>query len=170
MYVFMNTSSHPIWQIFLVVLKNSWYWTCGRKWKKTTEQDKGEFPEIIVNGVFCKDICLTNVVEAPLKNFFVELWCLCCMMMFKWTNKQPGIQMFWNICGHYQDICDWISPLNKLSGLPFILTQQSMGRYELQDKSGHLPIIHLFEALNGHFWGAIFSNGFIFTPYQRQSW
>ena len=48
-------------------------------------------------------------------------------MMFRWINKQPGIQKFWNLCGHYQDIYDWISPLNKWSGLPFILKQQSMG-------------------------------------------
>ena len=34
-------------------------------------------------------------------------------MMFNWTNKQPGIQKFWNLCGLFQDIYDWISPLNK---------------------------------------------------------
>ena len=51
-------------------------------------------------------------------------------MMFNWTNKQPGIQKFWNLCGLYQDIYDWISPLNKLSGSSFILTQQSMGKNE----------------------------------------
>ena len=71
---------------------------------------------------------LFNIVEAPFK--IVELWCLCCMMMFRWTNKQPGIQQFWNWCSHYQYIYDWISPLNKCSGLPFILTQQSMQRNE----------------------------------------
>ena len=37
---------------------------------------------------------LFNIVEAPLKKL-VQLWCLCCMMMFRWTNKQPGIQKFW---------------------------------------------------------------------------
>ena len=71
---------------------------------------------------------LFNIVKAPFK--MVELWCLCCMMMFRWTNKQPGIQQFWNLCSHYQYIYDWISPLNKCSGLPFILTQQSMRRNE----------------------------------------
>ena len=45
-------------------------------------------------------------------------------------NKQPGIQKFWNLCSQYQDIYDWISPLNKRSGLLFILTQQSVGRNE----------------------------------------
>ena len=29
--------------------------------------------------------------------------------------------------GYYQDIYDWISPLNKWSGSPFIITQQSRG-------------------------------------------
>ena len=54
-----------------------------------------------------------------IKKNVVELWCLCCMMMFKWTNKQPGIQRFWNLCCHCQDIYEWISPLNKRSDLPF---------------------------------------------------
>ena len=67
----------------------------------------------------------------------VELWCLCCMMMFRWTIKLPGIQKFWNLCSLYRDIYDWISPLNKRSGIPFILTQQSMGRNEYVI-SGHL--------------------------------
>ena len=72
---------------------------------------------------------LFNIVEAPFEKF-VELWCLCCMMMFRWTIKQPWIQKFCNLYGLYQDIYDWISPLNKRSGWPFILTQQSMGRNE----------------------------------------
>ena len=55
-------------------------------------------------------------------------------MMFRWTNKQPGIQQFWNLCSHYQDICDWISPLNKQSGLPFILIQQSMGKISTKNQ------------------------------------
>ena len=72
---------------------------------------------------------LFNIVEAPLKKN-VELWCLCCMMMFRWTIKQPGLHKFWNLCSLYQDIYDWISPLNKWSGRPFILTQQSVGKNE----------------------------------------
>ena len=46
-------------------------------------------------------------------------------MMFRWTIKQPGIQKFLNLCGLYQDIYNWISPLNTRSGRPFILTLQS---------------------------------------------
>ena len=80
-------------------------------------------------------------------------------MMFRWTIKQPGIQKFWNLCGLYQDIYDWISPLNKRSGTPFILTQQSVGINEY-GISGHL---HIF-ALNGAFEMQFFQ-GFIFTPY-----
>ena len=84
----------------------------------------------IENKVICKNPCssqityqflekktlktLLNILEAPVKKI-VELWCLCCMMMFRWTNKQSGIQWFWHLCGHYQDIYDWISPLNKPS-------------------------------------------------------
>ena len=60
-------------------------------------------------------------------------------MMFRWTNKQPEIQNYWNLWGHYQDIYDWILPPNKRSVLPFMLTQQSVGRNE-SDKSGHLSI------------------------------
>ena len=37
-------------------------------------------------------LTLFNIVEAPFKKHIFELWCPCCMMMFRWTNKQPGIQ------------------------------------------------------------------------------
>ena len=67
-------------------------------------------------------------------------------MMFRWINKQPGIQKFWNVCSHYQDIYDWISLLNKWSGSPFILTQQSLEGIEY-GKSSHLSIfLYFFEA------------------------
>ena len=88
---------------------------------------------------------LFNVVEAQLKKK-IELWCLCCMMMFRWTNKQPGIQKFWNLCSRYQEIYDWISPFNKRSGLLFILTQQSMEE-NYYGKSGHLSIFTLLTHL-----------------------
>ena len=65
---------------------------------------------------------LVNIVEDRL-NKMVELWCLCGIMVFRRVNKQPGKQKFWNWCSHYQEIYDWISPLNKRSGWPFILTQ-----------------------------------------------
>ena len=64
---------------------------------------------------------LFNIVEAPLKkkNFDVPV-----------LNDDVQIRKFWHSCCHFQDIYDWISPLNKPSGLPFIQTQQSMGRNE----------------------------------------
>ena len=101
---------------------------------------------------------LFNIVEAPLILFL--LWCLCCIMMSRWTIKQPGIQKFWNLCGLYQDIYDWISPLNKRSGWPFyILTQQSMGRNEY-GISGHSLIFafskHLIVLLRCNFFRASF--------------
>ena len=43
----------------------------------------------------------------------LEFWCLCCILMFRWINKQRRIQTFWKLCYHYQEIYDWISPLNK---------------------------------------------------------
>ena len=30
-------------------------------------------------------------------------------MMFRWINKQPGMQKFLNWCIHYQEIYDWIN-------------------------------------------------------------
>ena len=102
---------------------------------------------------------LFNIVDAPF-NFFFELWCtcMCCMMMFRWAIKQPGIQKFWNLCGLYQDIYDWISPLDKRSGRPFILTQQSMGRNEY-GISGHLHIFaflkHLMALLSCNFFSGL---------------
>ena len=56
------------------------------------------------------------------------------------------IQKFGNLFGHFQDIYDWISPLNKPLDQStciyvwFIQTQQSMGRNEY-GKSGHLSTV-----------------------------
>ena len=85
-------------------------------------------------------------------------------MMFRLINKQPGIQKFRNLCGHYQDIYDWISPFNKLSGLWFILTQHSMVENQ-NGKSSHLTFFHFFEALDA--FEVQNFQGFNFTPYQR---
>ena len=63
-------------------------------------------------------------------DFFLILWCLWCIMMFRCINKHPWMQKFGNWCSHYQDIYDWISSFNKQSGLPFVLTQQSVGKDE----------------------------------------
>ena len=87
-------------------------------------------------------------------------------MMFRRVNKQPGMQKCWKWCSHYQEINDWISPLNKRSGSPFILTQLSMGENEYGE-SGHLSIFtllkHLMMLLKYNFF-----QSFIFTPYQRR--
>ena len=82
-------------------------------------------------------------MEAWLKK--CELLYLCCIMMFKWINKHPGIQKFWNWCSHYQEIYDWISPFNIPSGLWFILTQQSMGGD--YGKSGNLSVFTVLKHL-----------------------
>ena len=86
---------------------------------------------------------LFNIVEAPFWKM-VEHCYLCCMMMFRWTIKQPGIQKFWNLCGLYQDIYDWISPLNKRSGRPFILIHSSLW--------AEMSMVFL---VTGRYWGAI---------------
>ena len=52
---------------------------------------------------------LFNIVEA--QKYF-ERWWLCYKMMFRWTNKQPGLWRFLNVCRLYQDINDWIAPFN----------------------------------------------------------
>ena len=100
---------------------------------------------------------LFNIWRLHLK--IVELWGLCCMMIFRWTIKQPGIEKFWNLCGLYQDIYDWISPLNKRCGRSFILTQGSMGRNDY-GISGHLHIFaflkHLMVLLRCIFFRASF--------------
>ena len=75
-----------------------------------------------------------------------ELWSLCCIMMFRSINKQPGIHNLWKLWCYYQYFYDWISPINILSGSWFILTLQSMGENEY-GTSGHLSIFHFFEAL-----------------------
>ena len=79
------------------------------------------------------------------------------MMMFRWINKQPGIQKFWHFCGHYQDIYDWILPLNKPSDLWFILIQEWENEY---GKSGHLSIFpslkHLMMLLKCNVFRALF--------------
>ena len=81
----------------------------------------------------------------------LELWFLCCIiMMFSWIKKQPGIQKFCNLCSHYQDIYEWISPFNKQSDWWFILTQHSMVESEY-GKSRQLSFFHFFEALNDAF-------------------
>ena len=78
-------------------------------------------------------------------------------MMFRWIT-QPGIQKLWNFCGHYQDVYDWISPLNKPSDLWFILTQQSMGEIIMVNPVTCLFSLHwsTFDAFKEQF-----SQGFI---------
>ena len=70
-----------------------------------------------------------------------------------------------NIQEYYQENNDWISPVNKPSGLWFIPMQQSVGENEY-GKSCHLSIFtllnHLIVILKCNFF-----QSFIFTPYQR---
>ena len=101
-------------------------WKCCTVQKIDENHSNPPIPWILYDGLFRHWLTLWR-----LHFKIVELWWPCCMMMFRWAIKQPGIQKFWHLCGHYQDIYDWILPLNKRSGLlPIILTQQYMGRNE----------------------------------------
>ena len=64
---------------------------------------------------------------------------LCCIIMFRWFNKQLGIHNLWNLWCKQNIIYDWISPFNKPQFLWFILTQQSI-RESKYGKFGHLHI------------------------------
>ena len=87
---------------------------------------------------------LFNIVEDRF-NFFFKLWCLCYIMMFRRVNKTAGMQKFWNWCSHYQKIYDWISPLNKRSGWPFILTLTEVYGENEYGESGQLFIFSLLK-------------------------
>ena len=104
---------------------------------------------------------LFNIVDSPF-NFVLNFdVCVVWWCSDGPINSHAGIQKFWHLCGHYQDIYDWISPLTKRLGLPVILTQQSMGRNEW-DKSGHLSIFTSFKHLMVLF-GAIFFRASFYT-------
>ena len=83
---------------------------------------------------------LYNIVEDRFKkllNFGVYI------MMFRWINKQPGMQKFWKCCSHYHLIYEY-HLINSQTYLSFILTLQSIGENEY-GKSGHLSIFALEE-------------------------
>ena len=65
------------------------------------------------------------------------------MIMFRWLNKQPGIQKFWKFCIHYQDIFmteyhHWIN--GQTYGL-VLITQQSLEENKYGESN------HFFDAL-----------------------
>ena len=60
-------------------------------------------------------IYIKHVGEARFKN--IELWCLCCIIMSRWINEQPGIQKFRNGRGHYQSI--WVRLVRYAKGFSF---------------------------------------------------
>ena len=104
-----------------------------------------------------------NTVEAQFKKKMNFDICVI-LVMSRWIYKQPGIQQFWNLCCHYQDIYDWISPLNKLQFLRFILTLQSMREKSMVNPITCIVYLLFFGALNEAFQVHLF---FIFTPYYR---
>ena len=57
----------------------------NRKQGNTNMKYKGSFIQV----------SFKDIMEAGF-DFFFLLWCLCCIMMFRWINKQPGIQQIWN--------------------------------------------------------------------------
>ena len=83
-------------------------------------------------NIMFKDI--VNSVEARFKKM-VELWCLCCIMMFKWTNKQLlGMQKFWEWCSHYEEsMTEYHQSINCLTSKTqgFILSPYWRHRYHV---------------------------------------
>ena len=69
---------------------------------------------------------LFYIVEARIKKM-LELWCLCCIMMFRTVNKQPGNKKCWHLCCYYQDIYDWIWVWSVRNGRTF----SKMSKFEL---------------------------------------
>ena len=65
-------------------------------------------------------------------------------MMFRKVNKQPGMQKFWNWRSHYQEIYDWISPLNKCAGSALNTVVYGENEY---GESGHSSIFTLLKHL-----------------------
>ena len=119
---------------------------------------KAKFSKVYMLGcLFLRLKSLFNIVEAP----FEKLWNFDVCVVWWCSDGPVNSQEYksFKLCGHHQDIYDWMSPLNKQSGLPFILTQQSMGRHE-QDKSCHLSIFtslkHLMVLLRCNFSGLHF--------------
>ena len=91
---------------------------------------------------------LFNIVEVPYKkkllNFDV---CDVCMMIFRGTNKEPGIQKFWNLCCYHASIHLWLNiTIQKPSGSWFILTLQSMGE---------ISILFLVTCIFSLFWSTL---------------
>ena len=120
-------------------------------------------------------ICLMkikDIVEAPLNYFLNFDVCVVWWYSDGPINSQE-YKSFWNLCGLYQDIYDWISPLNKRSGRPFYSNTAVYGeKWVCYFWSLVLHIFafffffFFFEALNGAF-EVQFFQGLIFTPYQR---
>ena len=65
-------------------------------------------------------------------------------MVFRWINKQPGMQKLWNLCSHYHDICDWITPFYKPSRLIVYSNTAVYGGNEYDGKSNHMCIFTIF--------------------------
>ena len=92
----------------------------------------------------------------------VELWCLCCMMMFRWPNKQPGIQKFWTLIDPFW--CLWLNITTEQTGrlTIIILTQESIWG-EISRIIFVICLCLLLWSTLWCFWGAIFSGLHFFT-------
>ena len=69
---------------------------------------------------------LFNIVEAPF-NFFFFNFDVCVWWYLDGPINNQEYKIFEIYVVTIKAIYDWLFPLNKQSGLPFILTQQSMG-------------------------------------------
>ena len=87
----------------------------------------------------------------------MQLWCLCCIMMFTWINEQPGIKKFWNWYSQYQ-----LSRYLWLNITIWLILHVGLKQRSMCGKSGHLSIFtslkHLMMLLKSNF----FSSGLHF--------
>ena len=87
--------------------------------------------------------------------FFFVLWCQCC----RWCshiNKQPEIQKFWNLCGCYKDIYDWISPLMVYSNTDSNLYMGESSMVNPDTCLFFISLKHLMVSLKYNFMGLYF--------------
>ena len=85
--------------------------------------------------------------------------------MFRKVNKQPGMQKFPQLMSHYQEIYDWILPLNKLAGQRIYSNTVVYGGNEYM-VIWSLVYFHSFEALKMLLKYNFFEGSFL-HPYQR---
>ena len=85
--------------------------------------------------------------------------------MFRWINKQPGLQFFLiDAVTVKASITEYYYLINRQASAMVYSNTQSMGGHEY-GKPSHLRIFTFLEAINDAFEVYIFFQGFTFIPY-----